>query len=160
MNIDEKNNRIIKVDGSVITLYSPEGFKIISDLWIKIGWDQKYLYGFTWMGRPIIQNPDDQGYDPINGDHGIIRNSIIEQLDIIYELVGTGEVYIQLDNEPWHKHEYKENLWPCARAYFEDMVEIAYIIKGLHPDYQNVNWDFSNAKIALRGQLSRVLPAA
>ena len=59
MNIDEKNNQIIQEDGSIITLYSPEGFKIISKLWIKMGWDQKYLYGFTWMGRPIIQNPDD-----------------------------------------------------------------------------------------------------
>lgn len=58
MNIDEKNNQIIQEDGSIITLYSPEGFKIISNLWIKMGWDQKYLYGFTWMGRPIIQNPD------------------------------------------------------------------------------------------------------
>ena len=59
MNIDEKNNKIIQEDGPDIALYSPEGFKIISDLWIKVGWDQKYLYGFTWMGRPIIQNPED-----------------------------------------------------------------------------------------------------
>jgi cephalosporin hydroxylase len=59
MNIDEKNNKIIQEDGPDIALYSPKGFKIISDLWIKVGWDQKYLYGFTWMGRPIIQNPED-----------------------------------------------------------------------------------------------------
>ena len=59
MNVDKKNNKIIQNDGSIVTLYSPEGFKIISDLWIKMGWDQKYSYGFTWMGRPIIQNPDD-----------------------------------------------------------------------------------------------------
>ena len=59
MNIDEKNNQIIEEDGSVTELYTPEGFKIISNLWLKVGWDQKYLYGFTWMGRPIIQNPDD-----------------------------------------------------------------------------------------------------
>jgi len=59
MKIDEKNNKIINEDGSTSTLYSPEGFKAISDLWVKIGWDQKYLYGFSWLGRPIIQNPDD-----------------------------------------------------------------------------------------------------
>ncbi len=59
MKIDEKNNQIIRNDGSKVNLYSPEGFKLISDLWIKVGWDQKYLYGFTWLGRPIIQNPDD-----------------------------------------------------------------------------------------------------
>ena len=59
MKIEEKNNKIINEDGSTSTLYSPEGFKAISDLWVKIGWDQKYLYGFSWLGRPIIQNPDD-----------------------------------------------------------------------------------------------------
>lgn len=59
MIIDEQNNQITKDDGTISTLYSPDGFKIISNLWIKLGWDQKYLYGFSWMGRPIIQNPDD-----------------------------------------------------------------------------------------------------
>jgi cephalosporin hydroxylase len=59
MNIDQKNNQLIKDDGSVVKLYSKEGFKAISDLWLTIGWDQKYLYSFSWMGRPIIQNPED-----------------------------------------------------------------------------------------------------
>ena len=57
--IDNQNQEIILDDQSRIPLYSPEGFKIISDLWLKVGWDQKYLYSFTWMGRPIIQLPDD-----------------------------------------------------------------------------------------------------
>ena len=38
---------------------SPEGFEIISKLWLRSGWDAKYVYSFTWMGRPIIQLPDD-----------------------------------------------------------------------------------------------------
>ena len=59
MKIDKQNNQIINDDGTYTTLYSAEGFKIISDLWLKIGWDQKYLYGFTWLGRPIIQDPND-----------------------------------------------------------------------------------------------------
>ena len=59
MKIDEKNNQIIQEDGSVVKLYSAEGFKIISDLWLKVGWDQMHLYSFTWLGRPIIQIPDD-----------------------------------------------------------------------------------------------------
>jgi cephalosporin hydroxylase len=40
-------------------LGSPEGFALISRLWLRAGWDAKYVYGFTWMGRPIIQLPDD-----------------------------------------------------------------------------------------------------
>ena len=40
-------------------LYSPEAFSAISQLWLKVGWDLKYAYGFSWMGRPIIQLPED-----------------------------------------------------------------------------------------------------
>jgi cephalosporin hydroxylase len=40
-------------------LYEPEAFKLISEQWLKIGWVQKYSYTFTWLGRPIIQLPED-----------------------------------------------------------------------------------------------------
>lgn len=42
-----------------IALYSKEAFEQISDQWLKIGWNQKYPYTFSWMGRPIIQLPED-----------------------------------------------------------------------------------------------------
>jgi cephalosporin hydroxylase len=42
-----------------IPLFSNEAFNIISKLWLKIGWNQKYSYTFTWLGRPIIQLPED-----------------------------------------------------------------------------------------------------
>jgi cephalosporin hydroxylase len=38
---------------------TPEAFEIISRLWLRSGWDNKYVYSFTWLGRPIIQLPDD-----------------------------------------------------------------------------------------------------
>jgi len=40
-------------------LYSDEAFELISDQWAKVGWNQKYVYSFSWMGRPIIQLPED-----------------------------------------------------------------------------------------------------
>ena len=40
-------------------LDTPEAFKIISDLWLRAGWDNKHVYTFTWLGRPIIQLPED-----------------------------------------------------------------------------------------------------
>src|SRR3954463_12877544 len=43
----------------VTPLYSTEAFERISDLWVKVGWNQKYPYSFTWMGRPVIQLPED-----------------------------------------------------------------------------------------------------
>lgn len=40
-------------------LDSAEGFEAVSDAWLRAGWDAKYVYSFTWMGRPIIQLPED-----------------------------------------------------------------------------------------------------
>jgi len=59
MIIDTERNEVIFDDQSRVSLYTPEGFKALSDIWLRVGWDQKYLYSFTWMGRPIIQLPDD-----------------------------------------------------------------------------------------------------
>jgi cephalosporin hydroxylase len=38
---------------------SPEAFALISKAWLRSGWDAKYVYGFSWMGRPVIQLPED-----------------------------------------------------------------------------------------------------
>jgi cephalosporin hydroxylase len=43
----------------VLPLYSDRAFELLSDLWIKVGWNQRYSYTFTWLGRPIIQLPED-----------------------------------------------------------------------------------------------------
>jgi cephalosporin hydroxylase len=60
IQIDEKRKLIINTDTKQeVALGSPEGFKIISDLWLKSGWETKYVYSFSWMGRPVIQLPED-----------------------------------------------------------------------------------------------------
>ena len=38
---------------------TPEAFSAVSKAWLRCGWDTKYVYGFSWMGRPIIQLPED-----------------------------------------------------------------------------------------------------
>lgn len=43
----------------VLPLGSPEGFAAVSKAWLRAGWDAKYVYGFTWLGRPVIQLPED-----------------------------------------------------------------------------------------------------
>jgi cephalosporin hydroxylase len=40
-------------------LYSREAFELVSRLWLKVGWNEKYPYTFSWLGRPIIQLPED-----------------------------------------------------------------------------------------------------
>ncbi len=44
---------------SALDLYSTEGFELLSDLWLKVGWNEKHVYTFSWLGRPIIQLPED-----------------------------------------------------------------------------------------------------
>jgi cephalosporin hydroxylase len=40
-------------------LASAEGFREVSRAWLRAGWEAKYVYSFTWLGRPIIQLPED-----------------------------------------------------------------------------------------------------
>ena len=57
-----KNEIVTRDDGTSISSFplgSPEAFALISEVWLRCGWDNKYVYGFTWMGRPIIQLPED-----------------------------------------------------------------------------------------------------
>lgn len=44
---------------TTVPLYSTEGFELLSELWLKVGWNQKHVYTFSWLGRPIIQLPED-----------------------------------------------------------------------------------------------------
>lgn len=51
----------VERDGDVanVPLYSTEGFELLSELWLKVGWNEKHSYTFTWMGIPVIQVPED-----------------------------------------------------------------------------------------------------
>jgi cephalosporin hydroxylase len=59
IEIDLESKEILTDQGERIALYSDEGFTLIKNLWLRVGWNQKYNYTFTWFGIPIIQLPDD-----------------------------------------------------------------------------------------------------
>ena len=62
IKVDEKNGLVIVEDDKGLSTYdigSPEAFHILSKIWLRSGWDVKYVYTFTWLGRPIIQLPED-----------------------------------------------------------------------------------------------------
>lgn len=42
-----------------LDIYSPDGFKVLSNLFTRSGWQQKISYEPTWLGIPIIQTPED-----------------------------------------------------------------------------------------------------
>lgn len=59
ITIDTKEQTIADEVGKITPLYSTAGFELVSKLWLKVGWNEKHVYTFSWMGRPIIQLPED-----------------------------------------------------------------------------------------------------
>lgn len=62
ITIDPSNETVVAHEGDDAGSYafdSAEAFRLVSDAWLRIGWDQKYVYSFTWLGRPVIQLPED-----------------------------------------------------------------------------------------------------
>jgi cephalosporin hydroxylase len=58
---DTSQELMVETPGAKETmpLYSDRAFELISALHLKVGWNQKHSYSFTWLGRPIIQLPED-----------------------------------------------------------------------------------------------------
>jgi cephalosporin hydroxylase len=48
-------------DGEVVrsNLDQPDGFAAVSEIWLRSGWQTKHVYTFSWLGRPVIQLPED-----------------------------------------------------------------------------------------------------
>jgi len=42
-----------------VDVYTDEGFRLLSEVWTKAGWQRKLSYELTWLGVPIIQIPED-----------------------------------------------------------------------------------------------------
>src|SRR5450432_3052455 len=62
ITIDTDMNSLLVEDQQqqqTLALYSDEAFAVLSRQWLKVGWNQKYSYAFTWLGRPVIQLPED-----------------------------------------------------------------------------------------------------
>lgn len=60
--IDMASSLVTRTDEEGSLTYemgSQEAFSIVSEAWLRCGWDNKYVYSFTWLGRPIIQLPED-----------------------------------------------------------------------------------------------------
>ncbi len=58
LTIDTDAKQLLTSDG-IYDLYSDAAFDLISQAWLKVGWNQKHIYTFTWFGRPVIQLPED-----------------------------------------------------------------------------------------------------
>ncbi|MEO0501398.1 MAG: CmcI family methyltransferase [Pseudomonadota bacterium] len=97
-------------DKSEHELFSKEAFDIISDVWVKTGWVRKYSYGFSWLGRPIIQLPDDmvriqeaiwQVKPDIIIETGIAHGGSLIFYASLLEMIGKGKVIgLDIDIRP------------------------------------------------------------
>ena len=62
LTIDTDNAILLVEEGdsrSTLDLYSREALGLVSQQWVRLGWQMKYPYTFSWLGRPIIQLPED-----------------------------------------------------------------------------------------------------
>lgn len=62
LTVDTETRQLFVEDAAEhlrLDLYSKQAFELISRFWLKVGWNQKYPYTFSWLGRPIIQLPED-----------------------------------------------------------------------------------------------------
>ncbi len=57
--IDTKAGIIMQEGNEPLDLFSKESFDVLAKFWTEVGWVRKYSYAFSWMGRPIIQLPED-----------------------------------------------------------------------------------------------------
>ena len=94
-------------------------FKALSLEWIKRGFSKKYPYNYEWLGRPIIQYPNDMfGMQEIIWNVKpdlIIETGIAHGGSLIFyasllELIGQGEVLgIDIDIRKHNKKEIKKH---------------------------------------------------
>ncbi len=82
-------------------LYTPEAFAALSRQWVRIGWAQRYSYGFSWLGRPIIQLPEDllriqeiiwRTRPDIIVETGVAHGGSLVFYASLFEVMGRGQV--------------------------------------------------------------------
>lgn len=110
-------NGTVTCNKDIYLLSDPIGFSLVGEAWLRTGWDAKYVYSFTWLGRPIIQQPEDmfriqELIYKLKPDY-IIETGIAHGGSLIYyaslcDLIGKGHVIgIDIEIRP-HNREMIE----------------------------------------------------
>lgn len=128
IRIDVENGWVIEDTSEGEHRYSigsAEAFALISKAWLRSGWDNKYVYSFTWMGRPIIQLPEDmlriqeviyQIKPDVLIETGIAHGGSLIFYASLFKAMGKGRVIgIDIDIRPHNQaaidqHELREYL--------------------------------------------------
>lgn len=104
----------------VADLYSAESFAVLSKLWVKVGWDQKYPYTISWLGRPIIQLPEDmiraqevifRVQPDVIIETGVAHGGSLVYYASLCEILGKGRVIgVDIDIRPHNRQALETHL--------------------------------------------------
>jgi cephalosporin hydroxylase len=112
---DEAGEIRVQAGGTEQTypLSSSDGFAAVARAWLRATWDAKYVYSFTWLGRPIIQLPDDllrvqeviYGVKPdVLIESGVAHGGSLMFYASLLKLMGRGRVIgIDIDLKPHNR---------------------------------------------------------
>jgi len=122
------------IDGREVSIDSDEAFAALARLWTVVGWWKKYSYQYTWLGRPMIQLPEDvlriqeliwQLKPDVLIETGVAHGGSLVFYASLFEAIGRGKV-IGVDIE----------IRPHNRAAIEshDMAKRITLIEGSSTD--------------------------
>lgn len=124
--IDETAGTVTVRDASgerLLAIADAEAFDAVSKAWIRVGWDTKHVYSFTWMGRPIIQLPEDmvrlqelifELKPDVIVETGIAHGGSLIFYASLFELLGKGRVIgVDIEIRPHNRQAILEH--PMAK---------------------------------------------
>ncbi|HUC42365.1 MAG TPA: CmcI family methyltransferase [Candidatus Micrarchaeaceae archaeon] len=176
---------MITIDGNTVTLRdsgdlcrsfdigTPEAFRILSGLWLRSGWDNKYVYSFTWLGRPVIQLPEDMirlqeaiwSVEPdVIVETGVAHGGSLIFCASLCRVMGRGRVIgVEIDLRPHNRNAIESHaLAPLITLVDGDSASaetVAKVRKKIRPrERVMVLLDSSHAKDHVRRELEAYAP--
>lgn len=104
ITIDLEAGRVVAESASDTASYeidTPAAYGLISQAWLRSGWQNNHVYTYTWLGRPIIQLPEDmvrtqeilyQLQPDVLVETGIAHGGSLIFYASLFELMGRGRV--------------------------------------------------------------------
>jgi cephalosporin hydroxylase len=149
--VDLTTSQVTVVDGSGQVSYplgSPEAFEALTRAWIRSGWDLRHTYTFTWLGRPVIQLPEDllraqeaiyQIRPDVIIETGVAHGGSLVFFASLCRLIGSGRVIgVDIEIRPWNRQALLEHslspLITLMEASSIDPDVVARIRSSLGPD--------------------------
>lgn len=139
----EKNEVTVVEDGrsAVYPLASPQAFMAVSKAWLRAGWDVKYVYTFSWLGRPVIQLPEDlvrmqEAVYAIQPDV-IVETGVAHGGSLVYyaglcKIIGKGRVIgVDIEIRPHNRRAIEEHPLSGAITLVEGNSVDAAVVKNV-----------------------------